>query len=138
MTARAYLRCVSRLQHARGFRDLAVYQRADQVAAEIFDLTKQFPREEIYSLTDQIRRSSRSVGAQIAEAWGKRRYQRSFIAKLVDADAEQLETQHWVRVARRCGYLTPDQSLALQVDLDEIGRMLHSMIAKAHKFCRRS
>jgi four helix bundle protein len=85
---------MSRLQHAKGFRDLAVYQRADRIAAEIFDLTNRFPKEERYSLTDQIRRSSRSVGAQIAEAWGKRRYQRSFIAKLVDADAEQLETQN--------------------------------------------
>jgi four helix bundle protein len=127
---------MSRLQHAKGFYDLAVYQRADRVAAEIFDLSKRFPREELYSLTDQIRRSSRSVGAQIAEAWGKRRYKRSFIAKLVDADAEQFETQHWVRVARRCGYLTREQSLALQAELDEIGRMLHSMIAKAHKFCQ--
>ena len=81
-------------RRARCFRDLMVYQKAREVARRIFELTKVFPKEEIYSLTDQGRRASRSVGAQIAEAWGKRRYERHFVSKLTDADSEQLETQH--------------------------------------------
>ena len=77
-----------------------VYQSALRVSERIFEVTKRFPREERYSLTDQIRRASRSIGAQIAEAWGKRRYERHFVSKISDADAESLETQHWLRVAR--------------------------------------
>jgi four helix bundle protein len=105
------------------------------VAQQIFELTREFPKEEIYSLTDQGRRSSRSVGAQIAEAWGKLRYERHFISKLTDADAEQLETQHWIETAFDCGYITEDQRDALCRELREIGRMLHSMIDKAGSFC---
>lgn len=78
------------LQHAQHFRDLVVHQRARQASKLAFELSRVFPREEAYSLTDQLRRSSRSVGAQIAEAWGKRRYDRHFVSKLTDADAEQL------------------------------------------------
>ena len=91
--------------HAHCFRDLLVYQKAKEVAESIFNISKNFPKEEIYSLTDQIRRSSRAVGAQLAEAWGKRRYAKHFISKLTDADAEQLETQHWLGIALSCGYL---------------------------------
>ena len=87
------------LQHAKSFRDLIVHQKARALARRIFELSKSFPKEEAYSLTDQIRRASRSVGAQIAEAWGKRQYERHFVSKLTDADAEQLETQHWTDVA---------------------------------------
>jgi len=105
------------------------------VAQQIFDLSKEFPREEIYSLTDQGRRASRSVGAQIAEAWGKLRYERHFISKLTDADAEQLETQHWVETAFDCGYIDEAQRDSLCRDLKEVGRMLHSMIEKAALFC---
>lgn len=123
------------LHHAKRFRDLVVYQRAERVSTVVFDLTRCFPREEAYTLINQLRRASRSMGSQIAEAWGKRRYERSFVAKLVDADAEQQEVQHWVRVAFSCGYLSREQARVLQHDLDEIGRMLHSMIAKAHLFC---
>lgn len=86
---------MSELQHAKSFRDLIVHQKARQVAKLIFEQSKSFPKEESYSLTDQIRRAARSIGAQIAEAWGKRRYERHFVSKLSDADAEQLETQHW-------------------------------------------
>src|SRR5262245_65652023 len=86
---------MSELQHAKSFRDLIVHQRARKVAQIVFELSKSFPREEAYSLTDQVRRASRSIGAQIAEAWGKRQYERHFVSKLTDADAEQLETQHW-------------------------------------------
>jgi four helix bundle protein len=105
------------------------------VAQSIFELTNRFPREETYSLTDQLRRASRSIGAQIAEAWAKRRYRRSFVAKLTDALGEQMETEHWIQVAASCGYLGPDNAKVLLDDLDEVGRMLHSMIDKAGLFC---
>src|SRR5262249_40108239 len=97
-------------------------------------LSKYFPKEEAYSLTDQIRRSSRSIGAQIAEAWGKRLYERHFVSKLTDADAEQLETQHWVDVAFTCEYVSPDEAASLLATLAEMGRMLHPMTPKANKF----
>jgi four helix bundle protein len=123
------------LAHATRFGDLVVYQKARRVTDRIFELTKAFPKEETYSLTDQVRRCSRSIGAQIAEAWGKRRYARHFVSKLTDADAEQLETQHWILVAFSCSYLTGEQEQALLDDLAEIGCMLHSMIQKADLFC---
>lgn len=123
------------LGYAKSFRELVVYQKARATAKNIFEITKSFPKEEIYSLVNQGRRSSRSVGAQIAEAWGKRRYERHFISKLTDADAEQLETQHWIDTACDCGYLTEAEAEALNESLSEIGRMLNSMIEKAPSFC---
>jgi four helix bundle protein len=126
---------MSELQHASSFRDLVVYQKAIAVAKRIFEITKNFPREEMYSLTDQIRRSSRSVGAQIAEAWSKRRYEKHFISKLTDADGEQQETQHWIDTAAGCGYLADDYVRSLNSQLAEVGRMLNSMIEKAASFC---
>jgi four helix bundle protein len=129
---------MSGTRRARCFRDLMVYQKAREVARRIFELTKVFPKEEIYSLTDQGRRASRSVGAQIAEAWGKRRYERHFVSKLTDADSEQLETQHWLETAFDCGYISEDQRDSLCRDLQEIGRMLNSMIEKAASFCASS
>jgi len=120
---------------ARCFRDLIVYQKAREVAQRVFELSKTFPKHESYSLTDQGRRSSRSVGAQIAEAWGKRRYERHFVSKLTDADAEQLETQHWIETAFDCGYISGEQRDSLCQDLRTIGRMLHAMIQKADQFC---
>jgi four helix bundle protein len=122
-------------RHARCFRDLLVYQKAKEVAENIFELSKNFPREELYALTDQIRRASRSIGAQIAEAWGKRRYEKHFINKLTDADAEQLETQHWLGIAVSCGYLANAQEEKLKDQLREIGRMINGMMGKAHLFC---
>jgi len=92
---------MSKLGHAESFRDLVVYKNARKLAKSIFELTKSFPKEEMYSLTDQVRRSSRSVGAQIAEAWAKRRYKKHFVSKLADADGEQQETQHWIGNGRR-------------------------------------
>jgi four helix bundle protein len=89
----------------------------------------------MYSLTDQIRRAARSVGAQIAEAWGKRRYEKHFVSKLTDADAEQLETQHWLGEAADCGYVSPADATQLNSGLEEIGRMLNSMMEKADTFC---
>ena len=121
--------------HADSFRDLVVYQRARAVTSAIFRLSKLFPKDEVYSLTDQVRRSSRSIGAQIAEAWGKRRYEKHFVSKLTDACAEELETEHWVEMARECGYVSQEQSEQLMADLDAIGRMLSAMKQKSHLFC---
>ena len=123
------------MKHAESFKDLLVYQKAREVAKEVFKITQSFPKEEMYSLTDQVRRSSRSIGAQIAEAWGKRRYEKHFISKLTDADAEQLETQHWIEVAEDCNYVIHAQALQIISKCSEIGRMLNSMIKKAEQFC---
>ena len=101
----------------------------------IFLLSRGFPKEEVYSLTDQMRRSSRSVGAQIAEAWAKRRYTKHFISKLTDADGELQETQHWLLSAQDAGYLHEDQVRSLSAELSEVGRMLNAMIEKADAFC---
>ena len=125
------------MQHAQGFRDLVVYQKARAVARCFFELSKAFPKEETYSLTDQGRRSSRSIGAQIAEAWAKRAYEKHFVSKLSDADGEQQETQHWVDTALDCGYLTGQMRDELVDELERIGRMLQSMIDKAELFCGR-
>jgi len=126
---------MSELVHAKSFRDLLVYKKARAVAKKIFELSKKFPKEELYSLTDQVRRSSRSIGAQIAEAWAKRRYERHFASKLSDADGEQLETQHWIETAEDCGYLSSSQAIEINDELSEIGRMLNSMMSKADQFC---
>ena len=121
--------------YARGFRDLIVYQKSREVAKRIFEITKDFPREELYSLTDQVRRCSRSVGAQIAEAWAKRKYEKHFVNKLTDADGEQQETQHWLDIATDYGYITEDLAERLNNLLAEIGRMLNGMIDKSSTFC---
>ena len=89
----------------------------------------------MFSLTDQIRRSSRSVGAQIAEAWAKRRYEVHFISKLTDADGEQLETQHWLETGLDCDYIPKDVVDAFLEKYAEIGRLLGGMMAKADLFC---
>jgi len=123
------------MKHAESFKDLVVYQKVRGIAKEVFKITKSFPKEEMYSLTDQVRRSSRSIGAQIAEAWGKRRYEKHFISKLTDADAEQLETQHWIEVAEDCNYVVHAQVLQIINKLSEIGRMLNSMMKKSKQFC---
>lgn len=127
---------MNRLPHAGNYRDLLVYQKSRVLARNIFELTMTFPDEERFALTDQIRRASRSIGAQIAESWAKRRYEKHFISKLTDADAEQYETQHWLEIALDCGYLAPEQSQKLVADCREIGRLLGGMLAKSHIFCR--
>jgi four helix bundle protein len=127
---------MSGLSHANSYRDLLVYQKARELSKDIFDVTSKFPKEEIYSLTDQIRRSSRSVGAQIAEAWAKRRYEKHFVSKLTDADGEQQETQHWLETAFDCGYLTRQQATILLEKCAEIGRLLGGMMAKSELFCK--
>ena len=122
-------------RYAKSHRDLIVYQKARVLAREIFEMTKSFPREETYSMTDQVRRSSRSVGAQIAEAWAKRPYEKHFISKLTDSDGEQHETQHWIETAEDCGYISHAKSEMLVEKCREIGRLLGGMIDKAALFC---
>jgi four helix bundle protein len=126
---------MSGLAHAQSFRDLIVYQKSRQLSREILDLTKTFPKEEMFSLTDQIRRSSRSIGANIAEAWAKRRYEKHFISKLTDSDGEQMETQHWVETALDCEYIDGKTSSQLIQKCLEIGRMLGGMMEKSEMFC---
>ncbi len=126
---------MSELKHAESFRDLIVYQKSRQLQREIQKLTKSFPREEMFSLTDQIRRSSRSVGANIAEAWAKRRYEKHFISKLTDSDGEQMETQDWTETALDCEYIDQKTSTKLVDKCLEIGRMLGGMMDKAEMFC---
>ncbi len=121
--------------YARSFKELRVYQKAREVSRAVFRLSKGFPREEMYSLTDQFRRAVRAIGAQVAEAWGKRRYEKHFVSKLTDANAEQLEAQHWLGEALDCGYISPADAEQLNSGLEEIGRMLNSMMAKADAFC---
>lgn len=108
--------------------DLEVYLKAFEAAGQIFQLSKKFPKEEMYSLTDQVRRSSRSVCANLAEAWRKRRYQAAFIAKLSDAESEAAETQVWLEFAVSCEYLDRDQAVAIYQVYHEVLKMLVSMI----------
>ena len=126
---------MSGLQHAQSFRDLIVYQKSRQLQKEIYNLTKSFPRDETFSLTDQIRRSSRSIGANITEAWAKRRYEKHFISKLTDSDGEQMETQHWIETALECEYIDQKTSAQLIGKCLEVGRMLNGMMDKADMFC---
>ena len=120
--------------YVKHFRDLEVYKKQREVSKGVFRLSNNFPAEERFSLTDQIRRSSRSVGAQIAEAWGKRLYPKHFISKLTDADGEQLETQHWLIEAYDCEYISREDQEELTKACEEIGKMLGSMIRKADSF----
>lgn len=119
----------------RGFRDLIVYQLSYKLAVEIFNLTKSFPKEEKYSLSDQIRRSSRSVPTNISEAWSKRRYTKSFVNRLVDADGEASETSVWLDFSRDHKYIPKEQYDHLINKYDEVSRMLNSMINSPEKFC---
>lgn len=118
----------------RGHRDLKVFQLAYKLAMEIFNESKSFPKEECYSLTDQIRRSSRSVATNIAEGYRKRRYPNMFVSKMADADSEGAETQVWLDFALDCGYLTQDRHNALIINYEDVGKMLGSMIATPEKF----
>ena len=114
--------------YARSFKDLRVYQKAREVSRAVFKLTKTFPKEEMFSLTDQIRRSSRSVCANLAEAWRKRRYEAAFVAKLTDSESEAAETEVWLEFAVKCGYLDRDRATSLYQTYEEILRMLVAMI----------
>jgi four helix bundle protein len=121
----------------RHFTDLNVWQKAYALGLRVFDESKGWPREEMYALTDQVRRSSRSVSANIAEAWGKRRYEAHFVSKLSDADTELLETENWLTFARDHGYLARSAFDALYAMMREIGPMLGSMMQNPVPFLLR-
>jgi len=118
-------------------KDLQVYQKAYDLAMEIFHLSKSWPPAEKYSLTDQIRRASRSVCTNLREAWAKRRYEAHFISKLTDSDGENSETDTWLDFASDCGYLGPSDHLRLITECRQIGSMLGSMLNKPKKFLLR-
>jgi four helix bundle protein len=118
----------------RGHRDLKVFQLAYRLAMEIFHLTKHFPREEVYSLTDQIRRSSRSVAANLAEAFRKRRYPNMLDNKLTDCDGEATETQVWLDFSLDCGYMRQEDYDRLTQGYEEVGKMLFGMMANPKRF----
>ncbi len=119
-----------------GYRDLKTYQLAYQLALEIHEITKSFPKEEKYSLTDQMRRASRSVPANLAEAWKKRRYQKMFVSKVLDAAGEASETEVWLDFSRDFKYIKEEKHKELTDKYDELNRMLNGMIDKADKFCK--
>ena len=117
------------------FRDLKVYQSARAEAKKIHDVSRHFPREEIYSLTDQVRRSSRAVNAMLAEAWARRLYKAAFVNKIDEALGEAMETQAWLDHAFDCGYLSSETHRTLDAGWQSIGAMLQRMIEKADTFC---
>jgi|SRR5207302_3469677 len=123
---------------AKSFRDLNVYQQAQETSQVIFELSRKFPAEERYSLTDQIRRSSRAVKAMIAEAWGRRRYKAVFVNKLDEALGEVTETQSWLDDERDAGYLSTEGFEKLDSKCVSVGRMLSWMIDRADDFCKHS
>jgi four helix bundle protein len=120
----------------RSFRDLEVYVMARQQAKNIFVVSKSFPKEKKFSLTDQIRRASRAVNAMIAEAWARRRYRAAFINKIDEAMGEAMETQAWLDHALDCEYLDRDQHRELDEAWQKVGAMLNRMIQRADDFCR--
>ena len=119
------------------FRELKAYQAARSLAQNLFEESKRWPKDEVYSLTSQIRRSSRSVGAALAEAWAKRSYPAHFLSKLTDADAELQEVFHWIETATECNYFTTAQEAGLLKKVKEIGRMIGTMMLKYESFCRK-
>ncbi|MCX6353686.1 MAG: four helix bundle protein [Candidatus Aureabacteria bacterium] len=116
------------------YKELDVFQRSMDAAMEIFKITAKFPPEERYSLVDQIRRSSRSVCANLAEAWRKRRYRAAFINKLSDAETEAAETQVWIEFSRRCGYLNDDDAKRLDECYNHCIAQIITMLENADKW----
>lgn len=116
------------------FKDLIVYKKAFKLAMEIFEVSKKFPKEETYSMTDQIRRSSRSVCANIAESYRKRIYIRNFISKLTDSDAENSQTTVWLDFALACDYMGKEKHDHMIQEATEIGRLLNYIIQNPEKF----
>ena len=123
-----------KLPYVENFRELLVYMKAESLAENIYKESRSFPKEEVYSLTNQIRRSSRAVGAQIAEAWGKRMYLKHFVSKLTDAESELNETEHWLETAYKCEYLSSGSRDELIKECVAIRRLLGGMIIKANSF----
>ena len=122
-------------ENYRGFRDLIVYQKSYKLGLEIFRFTRSFPREELYSLTDQMRRSSRSIPANIAEVWYKRRYPKSFVAKLIDSSGEAGEIEVWLDYSLDLKYIEKEVHDSLVSEYEEVLKMLNSMIQTPEKFC---
>ena len=118
----------------RGYRGLKVFQFSYKLAMEIFEITKGFPKEEKYSLTDQIRRSSRSIPTNISEAWKKRIYPKMFISKIIDAAGEAGETEVWLDFGKDTGYLVKEKYDELVSGYDEVNRMLYGMVEKPDRF----
>lgn len=118
----------------RHFTDLIAYQKAFALAREVFRTTKTWPSDERYSLTDQIRRSARSIGSNIAESWGKRRYRAHFVSKLTDADTERFETEHWLLCALDHGYIDKPTCERLLDQLAEVGRLLGGIMQNPDPF----
>ncbi len=118
----------------RSEKELTVYQRAYDLAMRVFDLSKNFPHEERFALTSQIRRSSRSVCLNLREAWAKRRYPAHFLSKLTDCDGENSETDSSLDFEKDCGYIAQDEHRILTAASTEIGKMLGSMIARPDGF----
>lgn len=119
-------------------KDLLAYQKAFKTAMLIFEISKNFPKEETYSLTDQIRRSSRAVNANLAEAYKKRRYPNHFISKLSDAEMENSETQTWLEFANECKYISDETFEDLFNQTEEIAKLLNYMISHSEKFLIKS
>ena len=119
----------------QGFRDLIVYQKSYKLALEITEITKLFPKEEKYVLVDQVRRSSRSVPTNISEAWVKRKYPKSFVAKLLDALGEEAETEVWIDMSLDFKYIDKVLHNSFIDRYQEVAKMLHSMINNPEKFC---
>lgn len=116
------------------FQDLLAYKKSFDLAMEVFEMTKKFPKEEIYSLTDQIRRSSRSVSANLAEAYRKRLYPKHFRSKLTDCDGENSETQVWIQFSFNCGYIKEEKYNELLKKSEEVGKLLNYMMQNPTKF----
>ncbi|MCA4897914.1 MAG: four helix bundle protein [Bacteroidota bacterium] len=123
---------------AKTFRDLTVYKKAFALAMEVFKISKKFPPEEKYSLTDQVRRSSRSVCATVGEAYRKRQYPAHFVSKSSDADMENTETRVWLDFALAADYITKDLWANLDLRAEEIGKLLNHMIENPEKYSRKS
>jgi four helix bundle protein len=128
----------NRTNKIRTVRDLKVYRKAFDSAMEIFELTKKFPKEETYSLTDQIRRASRSVCSNLSEGWRKRRYKAVFLNKLTDSGQEAAETQTWLEFSFHCKYINEETFHRLDNSYEHIFAMLYAMEKKADAFCRPS
>ncbi|MEX2230814.1 MAG: four helix bundle protein [Cyclobacteriaceae bacterium] len=122
---------------ADNFRSLTAYKKAFALAMEIFQISKKFPKEERYSLTDQIRRSSRSVCSCIGEAYRKRQYEAHFVSKSSDADSENTETRVWLDFANACCYITHEMWNDLELKAEEVGKLLNHMIENPQKYSRK-
>ena len=116
------------------FQDLLAYKKSIDLVMNIFEISKKFPKEEVYSLTDQVRRSSRSVTANLAEAYRKRPYPKHFRSKLTDCDAENAETQVWIEFAYRCNYINENLYQELLNQSEEVGKLINYMILNPYKF----